>query len=39
MIYLHIIYSIIYYMLSLDKIKKGISEIRESGGIGAIGTV
>ena len=37
MIYLHIIYSIIYYMLSLDKIKKGISEIRESGGIGAIG--
>ena len=37
MIYLHIIYSIIYYMLSLDKIKKGISEIRESGGIGAVG--
>jgi len=37
MIYSHIIYSIIYYMLSLDKIQKGISEVRESSGIDSLG--
>jgi len=37
MIYSHIIYSIIYYMLSLDKIKTGISELRESSGIQSLG--
>jgi len=37
MIYSHIIYSIIYYMLSLDKIKAGISEVRQSSGIESLG--